>query len=151
MRGDSPAYPRIREKVTKSTHQKSVSPSNFYLKGLVPSTAIWKGGIKIKKIIKILNSKISRFSRESYKIENIKIIRHWLLRNLNVTGTIKCIIYHEHLASLIVKTLEQHFLSFHLTVERTSCIYFVMIEAIILIFLRDLKTKLCKHNQKRLT
>ena len=81
----------------------------FYLKGLVPSTAIWKGGIKIKKIIKILNSKISRFSRESYKIENIKIIRHWLLRNLNVTGTIKCIIYHEHLASLIVKTLEQTF------------------------------------------
>ena len=109
MRGDSPAYPRIREKVTKSTHQKSVSPSNFYLKGLVPSTAIWKRGIKIKKIIKILNSKISRFSRESYKIENIKIIRHWLLRNLNVTGTIKCIVYHEHLASLIVKTLEQTF------------------------------------------
>ena len=32
--------------------------------------------------------------------------------------------------------------------SRTWCICFVTLEDVTLIFLRDLKTKLCKHNQK---
>ena len=36
----------------------------------------------------------------------------------------------------------------YLTVIRNSCIYFVTFEDVILIFLRDLKTKLCKYNKK---
>ena len=57
-------------------------------------------------------------------------------------------IYHEHLASLIVKTLSCEFLNFHLTVSRNPCTYFVTHEDVILIFLRDLKTNLYKHNHK---
>ena len=56
--------------------------------------------------------------------------------------------YHERLTCLIVKTHWRKFLTFYLTVSRTSCIYFVTFEDVVLILLKDLKTKLCKHNQK---
>ena len=39
-------------------------------------------------------------------------------------------------------------MSFYLTVSRIWCTCFVMFEDVILIFLRDLKIKFCKHNQK---
>ena len=38
--------------------------------------------------------------------------------------------------------------TFYLTVSITSYNYFVKFEDVVIIFLRDLKTKLCKHNQK---
>ena len=40
-------------------------------------------------------------------------------------------------------------MTFYLTVSRTWCTCFVTLEDVILIFLRDLKTKLCKLNQKK--
>ena len=39
-------------------------------------------------------------------------------------------------------------MTFYLTVSRNWCTCFVTLEGVILIFLKDLKTKLCKLNQK---
>ena len=50
--------------------------------------------------------------------------------------------------SLIVKTFYRDFLTFHLTVNRTPYTYSVVLDYTIRIFLRYLKIKLCKHNQK---
>ena len=57
-------------------------------------------------------------------------------------------IYHEHYANLILETHSHKFLTFCLAVSRNVCTYFALLEVLILVSLKDLKTKLCRHNQR---
>ena len=54
------------------------------------------------------------------------------------------------MASLFVEIISRKYLTFHLTVRGKSCTYFATLEAVIFMFMKDLKMKLCKHNQESL-
>ena len=78
----------------------------------------------------------------------IEVVRTLIIIKFKISETMNCRCYHEHQANLILETPSHKPQTFFLAVSRTLCIYFALLEVLILVSLKGLETKLCRHNQK---